>query len=182
MYGLFPFLVPYLMSEGASAAQAGLSFAAWGVGGLGYTFLVRQILRLVGSRGMMPTAGGITGAALALVPVAATWWATAALFLFVGFGFFMLHNTLQTQATEIAPAARASAMSLFAFSLFFGQGCGPIIFGAGVTSVGPGASIAISGVLIAVLGAVAGRLIRPAGTDRPLGPQDQRDARGDDEG
>jgi predicted MFS family arabinose efflux permease len=36
----------------------------------------------------------------------------------------MLHNTLQTNATQMAPEARGLAMSLFAFTLFTGQSVG----------------------------------------------------------
>ena len=36
----------------------------------------------------------------------------------------MLHNTLQTNATQMAPEARGLAVSLFAFVLFCGQSVG----------------------------------------------------------
>lgn len=38
-----------------------------------------------------------------------------------GFGFYMLHNTLLTNGTQMVPDARGLAMALFAFSLFIGQ-------------------------------------------------------------
>jgi predicted MFS family arabinose efflux permease len=47
--------------------------------------------------------------------------------LMTGLGFYMLHNTLQVQATQMAPAARGSAVTLFACSLFFGQSTGVLI-------------------------------------------------------
>jgi predicted MFS family arabinose efflux permease len=163
MYGLFPYVVPYIMAEGVTAGRAGLAFLAWGVGGLAYTLLVRPILRLLGVRRMMPVAGCLAGAALLAVPLVQVWWAIVALFLVNGFGLFMLHNTLQTQGSEISPKARASAMSLFAFSLFFGQGAGPIAFAMAAAVLGSGPSFALFGVLLALLGVTAGRFIRPAG-------------------
>jgi predicted MFS family arabinose efflux permease len=36
----------------------------------------------------------------------------------------MFHNTLQTNATQMAPEARGLAVSLFAFFLFIGQSIG----------------------------------------------------------
>ena len=42
----------------------------------------------------------------------------------VGLGFYMLHNTLQTNATQMVPESRGLAMSLFAFMLFSGQSVG----------------------------------------------------------
>ena len=44
--------------------------------------------------------------------------------LLIGVGFYMLHNTLQVNATQMAPAARGSAVSLFALCLFTGQSAG----------------------------------------------------------
>ena len=51
------------------------------------------------------------------------WLAVPAIAL-IGLGFYMLHNTLQTNATQMAPETRGLAMSLFAFALFSGQSAG----------------------------------------------------------
>lgn len=47
--------------------------------------------------------------------------------LAAGLGFYMLHNALQTQATQMAPQARGSAVTLFACLLFFGQSTGVLL-------------------------------------------------------
>jgi predicted MFS family arabinose efflux permease len=39
----------------------------------------------------------------------------------------MLHNTLQTNATQMAPRTRAMGVSMFAFFLFLGQSLGVAI-------------------------------------------------------
>jgi predicted MFS family arabinose efflux permease len=44
--------------------------------------------------------------------------------LLVGFGTYLFHNTLQTHATQMAPAVRGTAVALFAFCLFAGQAIG----------------------------------------------------------
>ena len=49
-----------------------------------------------------------------------------------GLGFYMLHNTLQTQATQMAPEARGTAVTLFACLLFLGQSCGVLAMAASV--------------------------------------------------
>ena len=41
-----------------------------------------------------------------------------------GIAFYMLHNTLQTHGTQMAPEARGSALALFALCLFVGQAIG----------------------------------------------------------
>jgi predicted MFS family arabinose efflux permease len=39
-------------------------------------------------------------------------------------GLFMMHNTLQLHATQMAPDSRGAALALFAFCLFTGQSAG----------------------------------------------------------
>jgi predicted MFS family arabinose efflux permease len=53
------------------------------------------------------------------------WWILAipACF-FTGYGFAMFHNTLQAKATQMAPQARGTAVTLFASGLFLGQSIG----------------------------------------------------------
>ena len=163
VFGLFPYLAPFLLSEGASTGQAGLAIGAFGLGGLAYAVFLRPILRFIGAAHMMPAGGCIAGGTLALVPLIQIWWVTAALFLLVGFGFYMLHNMLQLQATELSTTARASALALFSSSFFFGQGLGPPAVGASAAAIGLTPSFPLLGALIATLGIVAGRMIRPAG-------------------
>jgi predicted MFS family arabinose efflux permease len=77
----------------------------------------------------------------------------------MGLGFYMLHNTLQVQATQMAPAARGTAVSLFACSLFFGQSTGVLLM---AQSVDMGwLPYAFTGVAVGVLllGAVIYRLV-----------------------
>jgi len=45
----------------------------------------------------------------------------------LGITWILMHTTLQTRATELAPAARATGISLFAFSLFLGSSAGALI-------------------------------------------------------
>jgi predicted MFS family arabinose efflux permease len=48
----------------------------------------------------------------------------------------MLHAVVQIYASELAPAARGSAMALHSFFFFLGQAVGPIIYGAGLPTIG----------------------------------------------
>ena len=57
-----------------------------------------------------------------------------------GVSFYMLHNSMQTEATELAPSARGSAVALFACGFFVGQGLGPIVFAALLHGLGPRAA------------------------------------------
>jgi predicted MFS family arabinose efflux permease len=64
----------------------------------------------------------------------------------------MFHNTLQTRGSEMAPHARGSAVSLFAFSLFLGQAAGVAAFGAGISLVGYVPMLIGAGMALALLG------------------------------
>ena len=52
-------------------------------------------------------------------------------FALFGFGFYMLHACIQVYVTELAPAARGSAVALHSFFFFLGQAVGPIVYGVG---------------------------------------------------
>ncbi|CAM4395637.1 MFS transporter [Comamonas aquatilis] len=109
---------------GLSMPAAGGLVALYGVGGLIYSRTARRMLRRWGESGIACI--GATGAALAFgtIAVAPSWYFVPPACLVAGFGFYALHNTLQTNATQMAPWARGTAVSLFACSLFLGQSVG----------------------------------------------------------
>lgn len=109
---------------GLSMPQAGALVALYGIGGLVYSRCARTLVRRVGERGLAKLGGLTLGVAFATMACAPSWsWFVPAC-LVAGFGFYALHNTLQTHATQMAPSARGSAMSLFACCLFLGQSLG----------------------------------------------------------
>jgi predicted MFS family arabinose efflux permease len=61
---------------------------------------------------------------LALEPV---WWLAPIATTAIGLGFYMLHNTLQTNATQMTPEARGTAVALFSSALYVGQTAGVAI-------------------------------------------------------
>jgi predicted MFS family arabinose efflux permease len=141
IFGLFPYVGPLLIERTgsdaeAAARQAGFVLGAFGIGGLAYAFSVRRIIDALGVRRMCWI--GATGAALCYAALALLrlWWLDALVMVVIGLGYYMLHNSLQAEATEIAPAARGSAVALFAAGLFAGQGLGPLLFGGLVHTLG----------------------------------------------
>ena len=162
--------VPARMVDGfgLSASAAGGVMVLYGVGGLIYSLLARRWLALLGERGLALVGASLIAAGLLLLawgPVAA--WGVLGCF-FAGVGFYMLHNTLQVQATQMAPEARGTAVTLFACLLFLGQSLGVLLVAASVDRgwIAPVFSVAALGVL--VLGAlvsrkVNGRVAAPAG-------------------
>ncbi|HEY4958354.1 MAG TPA: MFS transporter, partial [Caldimonas sp.] len=55
---------------------------------------------------------------------------------------------------ELAPAARGSAVALFACGFFIGQGLGPLVFGALLHGLGPRPALVAVAAVIVVLGRV----------------------------
>jgi predicted MFS family arabinose efflux permease len=80
----------------------------------------------------------------------------------LGFGFFLLHNSVQTEVTELAPSARASAFSLHAFSFFMGQALGPMVYGLTLPIFGATTSFVLGAAILAATGVTASRLLRPS--------------------
>lgn len=163
-FGFFPYAGEALlaMEPGATrdvARHVGFVLGAFGIGGLAYAFTVRRLIRLMGVRRMCITASLLGAAASAAVAASGHWWHAALAMLVSGLAFYMLHNSLQTEATELAPAARGSAVALFACALFLGQGAGPMLFGPLAHLVGHGAAHLLVAGALALLGQVVVRRI-----------------------
>jgi predicted MFS family arabinose efflux permease len=62
----------------------------------------------------------------------------------------MLHNTLQTLATQMAPESRGMAVSLFATALFMGQALGVLLASSLMDPLG--SSVVISGGALVMAG------------------------------
>ncbi|MBY0410334.1 MAG: MFS transporter [Burkholderiaceae bacterium] len=99
---------------GLSASAAGGVMVLYGLGGLVYSLFARRWLAALGEQGLaLVGALLIATGLLALAWAPAVAWAVGGSFL-AGVGFYMLHNTLQVQATQMAPQARGAAVTLFA--------------------------------------------------------------------
>ena len=137
MYGVFPHMATMLHQAGETRASiAGIVIAGFGIGGALYSVLVSRLLRRLGETWMMRIGGAIMGLCLLVIAARAVWPVEFGNFLVLGFGFYMLHAVIQIYASELAPAARGSAMALHSFFFFLGQAAGPIVYGAGLASIG----------------------------------------------
>ena len=166
-YGLFPYMGELLLATarpaGSIAAVTGLVLGAFGVGGLLYAASVRRLLATLGVRRMCIVGAAAAAASYAALAAFTLWWLVAMALAVAGTSYYMLHNSLQTEATEIAPAARGSAVALFACGLFAGQGLGPLLFGALAHGAGFAAALlACAGGLLALGWLVVRRIVPPA--------------------
>ncbi len=164
MYGVFPHMATMMHNAGETRASiAGVVLAGFGIGGALYGVLVSRLLLRFGETGLMRIGGIVMGLCLLVIASRAPWPVEFANFIILGFGFYMLHAVIQIYASELAPAARGSAMALHSFFFFLGQAAGPIIYGAGLTTIGITPVLLLgSAVLVGVGFVCAHWLRRPA--------------------
>ncbi len=137
LYGGVAYLGAFLRHKFAiDYVTIGLLLSGFGIGGLTYILASRPIIRTLGERGMVSLGGLCALAGYLMVILLPDWHFVALGNFLLGFGFSMLHNTLQTNATQMAPDSRGSAVSLFAFSLFLGQASGVAVLGPVVDGIG----------------------------------------------
>ena len=123
--GTLAFLPSRLVDHfGLSVAQAGGVMVIYGASGLVYSHFARQSLALLGEKGLAWLGGGLIFFSMATLALANEPALAIGACALAGLGFYMMHNTLQTQATQMAPQARSMAVTLFACTLFFGQTLG----------------------------------------------------------
>jgi YNFM family putative membrane transporter len=124
-WGCFTFVGADLHQRfGLGFAFVGLAVAAFGAGGLLYVTVAHHLVRLLGERGLVLWGGSGLGAAFAILALAPNAIVAFLAIVMIGVSFYMLHNTLQTHGTQMAPEARGSALALFALCLFMGQSIG----------------------------------------------------------
>ncbi len=138
MFGVFPYMAVMLSTEGETRASiAGLVLAGFAIGGIVYTFVVSRLLALAWARNGLMAAGGMMMAiCMCVIALRAPWPVEFVNFIFLGFGFYMLHGCIQVYVTELAPSARATATSGHTAFFFLGQAIGPVVYGVGLGSVG----------------------------------------------
>jgi predicted MFS family arabinose efflux permease len=122
--GVLTFLAPAVQSLGFSAGVAGLAAAAFGAGAVGWSRLVRPLVGRLAPARIAAVGGGFLVLGWAVPAVGVTLQAVVAAGLLLGGAWAFLHSTLQSWATQVVPADRASAVALFAALLFLGSSAG----------------------------------------------------------
>jgi MFS transporter, YNFM family, putative membrane transport protein len=130
---------------GVNYASAGLMVAGFGVGGLVYSFSVKRLVNRIGELGILLLGGTLLGVAFVSIGLMPAWQWFIPLVILLGMGYYTMHGTLQTRATELAPEARGTAVSLFAFFFFMGQATGPQLLGSILKSSGYGPAFVTAG-------------------------------------
>ncbi|MFV0296271.1 MAG: MFS transporter [Hyphomicrobiaceae bacterium] len=124
-YGAFAYIGADLHQRfDLSYALIGVTMAVFGLGAITYALTARRLLGLIGERGLALAGGAVLCVAYFCLALAPSAIAVAPIMVALGLGFYMIHNTLQTNATQMAPESRGLGVSMFALALFIGQSVG----------------------------------------------------------
>lgn len=164
-FAVFTF-VPVLLSQrfGLSSGSAGAVAAVLGLGGLAYTLSARAIIARLGEGGMVRLGGWGIGVSLVAMGAVGQWqWAVPACAL-GGLSLYMLHNTLQAQATQMHPQMRGTALAVFASCLFLGTALGVTVASWLIDHDLMTAVFVGAGVFLPVLGTLLARELKGSGS------------------
>jgi YNFM family putative membrane transporter len=132
----------------------GLIVAGFGVGGLLYSATASRLLSRLGEGGLTMWGGAIVAISFAVITFAPSAHFILPATICTGFGYYMLHNTLQTNATQMAPDTRGLAVATFASCLFMGQAIGVALAAPIYDDTGGAPIFLVSGALLFLLGSV----------------------------
>ena len=140
LYGPFAFFATHLhLKHRLSLTLSGTMLIAFACGGISFAFGAGRLVGRLGEAGLARGGALLMFAGILLVALGPTSWPTASFALpglvAMGLGFYMLHNTLQTHATQMAPERRGAAVAAFAAAFFLGQSTGVALAGLAVERV-----------------------------------------------
>ena len=128
LWGAFAFIGAHLRQRfNLSFTLIGLSVGCFGIGGLIYAGLVKLFVSRLGQVRLAIAGGFVIGAGYLTLAALSVWWLAPVATICIGLGFYMLHNTLQTNATQMTPQARGTAVAIFSSAIFIGQTIGVFI-------------------------------------------------------
>lgn len=159
LVGIINFVPVALEADGVPVGVAGFALAAFGIAVVGWSVVVRVLVR------RLPTWALLGAGGVAAVAAFAVLWAVpgvaAATFAVVllGFAWSCAHTQLQAWATDVVAGARPLGMALFAVALFGGGVAGSAL---GVWSVAHAAYATLFAIAcgIAILFTVASSVLR----------------------
>jgi len=125
MFGAFTYVGADLhLRFGLNFALVGLFVGAFAIGGLIYSFSVHMLVTRFGQSGLAAIGGAMLAVAYVILAFEPHAYIAPLAIVIIGLGFYMLHNTLQTNATQMTPEARGTAVAIFSAALYLGQTAG----------------------------------------------------------
>jgi MFS transporter, YNFM family, putative membrane transport protein len=137
---------------GLSFTLIGAVVGAFGAGGLVYAFCVDRLVAALGQHGLAWRGGLVVGTAYLVLAPGLSWWLAPVATAAIGLGYYMLHSTLQTNATQMSPQARGTAVGVFSSAMYLGQMLGVAGAAPVVDRVGAAPIFVIAAAVTAALG------------------------------
>ncbi|TQM04207.1 MFS transporter [Pseudonocardia kunmingensis] len=125
--GVLTYLAPAVQALGATATIAGVVAAAFGVGSLVWSRVVRRLVGRMSPAGLSAVGAALLVAAWAVPALGVTVVTVVVAGVLLGGSWAFLHTTLQSWVTEVVPGERATAVALFAALLFLGGSAGTAV-------------------------------------------------------
>lgn len=135
-----------------SLSSAGTLVMLFGLGGLTFAVCSRRLVRQLGEGGLTRYGSWLMFVSLLAIAYSPQWWITLPACLGFGLGFYMMHNTLQINATQMAPERRGAAVAAFASCFFLGQSAGVASGGGLLAFTGTDHLIAAAGLGVLLIG------------------------------
>jgi len=125
LFGAFTFVGADLhLRFGVNFTLVGIFVGCFAIGGLIYSASVHVLVSRLRQSGLAAGGGMMLAFAFALLAIEWHAWIAPVAIAAVGLGYYMLHNTLQTNATQMTPEARGTAVAIFSSALYLGQTSG----------------------------------------------------------
>lgn len=155
VFGGMSFIASHLHTHhGVSLSAAGAIVTLFGFGGLLFALRSRAAVSYFGESGLIRYGGLLMALSLCTIAYASVWWWSLPASFCFGLGFYMMHNTLQINATQMAPERRGTAVAAFASSFFLGQSAGVAIGGIVLILIGSDHLLALAGIIVLVVSSV----------------------------
>lgn len=127
LLGVLTVLPAAVEADGASAAVAGAVTAAYGVAVYGWARTVGRLSRRVHPARLIALGGAAALAGCLILSFSRQAAIVVVVAVLLALAWTAMHSSLQTWATEVMPAARATVVSLFAGSLFVGSAVAAVL-------------------------------------------------------
>lgn len=149
LLGVLTFVPAAVQAGGVGGSLAGLVTGVYGLAVLAAARVVRRVSTRVPPAGLVAAGAVFLVAACLLAATSVALASAVASCVLLGCAWASMHSTLQTWATQVAPAARATAVALFAAALFAGSATGALLVG-GLAERGAYTTIFVLAALTAV--------------------------------
>ena len=142
VFGPMAFLASHLHLRFAMPmSSVGAMVMLFAVGGMAFALFARTIVWRLGERALVASGAMLVFVSMLALAVGPLWWWAIPACAVLGLGFYMMHSTLQTHATQMAPERRGAAVAAFSACFFLGQSIGVGLAGLLLQHVGSAAII-----------------------------------------